>query len=169
MTMRGPKSSDPSQVPRCSEGRGAVVLDGLMTVVHGLVGVVLLSAEEGGAGAAFLLAGSVHLGSAVAGNSSAKRCTKAHEAHAAWRRTALPAQQSAEGEDEGPPDTTNPTPAQPPTQPPAQSAAQPATPAQPQAQPATPAQPQATQSPAPPPAPDQETQANPWADFWVTQ
>lgn len=173
MTMRAPQGNDPSQVPRCSEGRGAVVLDGLMTLVHGLIGVALLSAGEEGPGAAFLLAGSVHLGSAVAGNGSAGRCTKAHEAHAAWRRTAL---QNAG--DEAPPGTTNLAPGQPATQQPATQppATQPLAPAQPATQPPPPAQP-ATQPPAAtqpatrPPAPtaDQETQANPWADFWVPQ
>jgi hypothetical protein len=90
LTMSSPKSSSPADPPRCSEARGAVVIDGIFAGLYGLGGVALLAADEGGLG---LLVGSlaaIHVASAVAGNRSATRCTKAHEAHEAWLESGAP-------------------------------------------------------------------------------
>ncbi len=87
MMMRSPKSKDPSDTPRCSEGRGGVILDGLWASVYGIAAIAVAQDEAGEVALPLLLLGGVHVASAVAGHRSANRCAKANKAHDEWLAT----------------------------------------------------------------------------------
>ena len=54
LMMRSPHTTEPAVPPRCSDGRGGVILDGLFTAVYGLIGLAVLSEGESGASLPFL-------------------------------------------------------------------------------------------------------------------
>ncbi|MCG8419119.1 MAG: hypothetical protein MJE77_14380 [Proteobacteria bacterium] len=102
LTMQAPATNDPSQRPRCSEGRRAVAIDVVVAGLYSLVGLAALYDDES-AGAVPLLLGGLHLGSALSGHNAANRCAKAHDAYARWLKNQL-APADSTGQRTGPPD-----------------------------------------------------------------
>jgi hypothetical protein len=169
----GAKAPDPDrprdQPPMCNDGKGGVVVDGLMATALGVITLAIASEGEGEAATITGLGALAYGISAGLGNSSARKCREAQEdfvarqesqeAEAAFARANVAAPGGmpiAPPEYEDQPVARPPQPAQP------QAQAQ----AQPQPQP----QPPAVARPAPRPTParsdDDGGDDGDWSEFW---
>lgn len=179
LAIQGPDPEQPRrEVPRCDTGKGAVVMDGLMTTVLGLGSLAAFADGAEGAGLAIGAAGALFLASAIRGNNAADDCREAFEAYAAlpprqhdpmFARDAEPARRPVAVRRKRKPKRTEPAsvtvPREParPGPPPESIAPAYATPRPPERPSiAEPAQPAPRRSTPAPPDPDAED----WSAFW---
>lgn len=179
------KAPDPDRPrdrpPMCNDGKGGVVVDGLMTTTFGVIAIAMAADGEGEGAAIMGLGGLAYGLSAAAGNSSANKCRAAHdeylalierqEAEAAFARSGGPGGATdgttiggmpiAPDDDDGDPYRPVARVAQPQPQP------QPQPPPQPQPQPQPQPAPVVKTTPAPRPAAAKRDDDDvDWDEFW---
>ena len=163
----GPDPNRPrSQLPKCDSGKGAVVLDGTMAAVAGVIAVSLVSEDESAAALVPLSIGALYAAGAIAGNNAANRCREANADFEAYLATgdATPSRAPVRAPAVAPTPVPAAVAEKPPTAPVAPVATTEASapaPAAPAASPPAPAP--ATPAPAPAASRDSDDE---WSAFW---